>query len=62
LIIFDFAGQYGRSKDLLGNDEVYQGSMEDSELMKNGQKTKTLTNFNVNMLKTLSNFENKFEC
>jgi hypothetical protein len=45
-------------KDLLGNDEVYQGSMEDSELMTNGQKTK----FNVNMLKTLSNFEDKFEC
>jgi hypothetical protein len=45
-------------KDRLGNDEVYQGSMEDPEIMTNGQKTK----FNVNMLKTLSNFEYKFEC
>jgi hypothetical protein len=49
-------------KDLLGNDEVYQGSMEDSKIMTNGQKTKTLTKFNVNMLKTLSNIEDKFEC
>jgi hypothetical protein len=29
LSFFDFAGQYGRSKDLLDNDEVYQGLMED---------------------------------